>query len=443
VAYENKVEFRNGQIVLYTRNDSPIFHVRLKVEGRDGYVVKSTKRASLDEARAFAENLLDDLRYKVRHGQDTGSHTFDSVWKRWLESNRRLLSEHRLRYVEGTARRYLLPFFGKMAIETITDVTINRYWDWRVNYWSSAEGTAKIEAARKTRTTKLKPFKNFLGNVAKVPAHKSLDMEKTVIRQVLGWGERNGLVQRVPDVKAPKARPGAATNRRPAFDLDEWRTLYRFMRTWVAEDYVPAEEIDGVTSPSRKPNGHHRWHRELLRSYVLFLGSSGIRPNEARQLRWRDISRFEDDHGIQQVVLYIAPSTKTGERECIPLRNAWVILERIRKTSAFTKPTDLVFGDREGNPIDNFGKTFKSLLIRCNLLEDRFGRTRTVYSLRHSYCTFRLSYGNVTIEDLAQNMGTSPATIFNHYRHITTRQKAHVLVNCQSDRSHMMFQARG
>ena len=49
---------------------------------------------------------------------------------------------------------------------------------------------------------------------------------------------------------------------------------------------------------------------------------------------------------------------------------------------------------------------------------------RTIYSLRHTYATFRLLYGNANIEDLAQNMGTSPQQIFNHYRHITIRQKA-------------------
>ena len=42
-----------------TRNDSPNFHARLKIDGISGYIVKSTKRKSLGEAARIAEELLD------------------------------------------------------------------------------------------------------------------------------------------------------------------------------------------------------------------------------------------------------------------------------------------------------------------------------------------------------------------------------------------------
>jgi hypothetical protein len=60
-------------------------------------------------------------------------------------------------------------------------------------------------------------------------------------------------------------------------------------------------------------------------------------------------------------------------------------------------------------------------------LDDRFGRARTIYSLRHTYATFRLLYAGIPMETLALNMGTSPKMIFDHYSHITARQQAHVL----------------
>jgi len=99
-------------------------------------------------------------------------------------------------------------------------------------------------------------------------------------------------------------------------------------------------------------------------------------------------------------------------------------LDDIRSISDYLKPSDLIFCDPEGEPVMNYGKTFKKILKDINLLEDRFGRVRTIYSLRHTYATFKLLYGNIAIEDLAQNMGTSPTQIYNHYRHITVRQKA-------------------
>ncbi|MBG05026.1 MAG: hypothetical protein CMM59_13235 [Rhodospirillaceae bacterium] len=68
MSYENRHILRDGRIVLYTRNNRPTYHVRLKLDGHKGYIVKSTKRKSLAEATVVAEDLYDDLRYKIRHG---------------------------------------------------------------------------------------------------------------------------------------------------------------------------------------------------------------------------------------------------------------------------------------------------------------------------------------------------------------------------------------
>ncbi len=422
MAYQNKTSLREGRILLYTRNGSPTYHCRLSVDGMESYVTKTTKERSLDRAREFAENLYEDLRYKVRHGQETGAQTFKSIWDRWLTAHNATLSFHRKRYITGSANRYLLPFLGQKSVGEINDKLIAEYWTWRINYWSSDEGEAKIAKARKVRTTGKRPYKQKLGNVARVPAQKSLDMEKTVLSQILGWAHRNGMINRLPDMKPPRVKVGHDVDRRPAFELSEWKLLYRFLREWVKEG-VP---LDG--EPARKgPHSLHRWQRELVRNYVLFMGSSGLRPNEARQLRWRDIVHHQDINGNAGIVIYVAPSTKTGARECIPLRNVIVLLERIKSLSRHTEADDLIFCDQSGRPVENFGKTFKQALIKAKLLENRFGKQRTIYSLRHTYATIRLLYGSVKIEDLAQNMGTSPATIYKHYRHVMTRQIAHVL----------------
>jgi hypothetical protein len=168
MSYENKHVFRDGAITLYTRNGKPIYHCRLKLDGHRGYIVKSTKKTELVEAARVANDLYDDLRYKVRHGLEVKPHTFESMWKRWLTSNRNLLSHHRIRYFEGTADRYFLPYFGSMSLEQLSDASIAGYWEWRLNYWSSPQGQERIASAQKTRTTEKRPYKQKLGNVAKV-----------------------------------------------------------------------------------------------------------------------------------------------------------------------------------------------------------------------------------------------------------------------------------
>ena len=48
--------------------------------------------------------------------------------------------------------------------------------------------------------------------------------------------------------------------------------------------------------------------------------------------------------------------------------------------------------------------------------EDTHGNKRTIYSLRHTYATFRLQEG-VHQFILARNMGTSTAMLEKHYGH--------------------------
>lgn len=422
MGYENKIVLRDGRIVLYTRNGGAIYHARLSVEGLPDYVTKSTKERSLDRAREFAENLYDDLRYKVRHGEETGVHSFRTIWDRWLKAHQGTLSFYRKRYITGTATRYLLPFLGPKLVGEINDKLIEQYWTWRIGYWSSDEGEAKIAKATKSRTTAKRPYKQKLGNVAKAPAQKTLDMEKTVLRQVLGWAHRNGLINRMPEIKTPKVKVGKGVDRRPAFELEEWKALYRFLRVWVKEG-----AIEGGERPQKGPHELHRRQRELLRNYIILMGSSGLRPNEARQLRWRDIVPHEDESGNAHVIIHVSPETKTGQRECVPLRNAATVFDRIKAASDHKEANDLVFCMKKDQPIDNFGKTFKSILIKSNLLKDRFGKERTIYSLRHTYATFRIRYGGVNFDALASNMGTSPAVIFRHYRHIANPDIAHIL----------------
>lgn len=422
MAYENKHTFRDGAVVLYTRNGSSIYHMRLSVDGLAGYIALTTKQRSLDLARVVAENKLDDLRHNVRHGLEVGIHSFKTIWERWLKAQGVNLSTHRKRYILGTANRYFLPFFGKKTVGELNDALMAQYWTWRVNYWVTGDGVEKLaQVAKPARLVRRRPASK-LGNVAKIPAQKTLDMERTTLGQVLGWAHRNGMINRLPEIKPPKVKTDHSVDRRPAFELEEWRKLYDFMRGWAKE----GETVEGE-APRVGPHELHRWQRQLVRNYVLFMASSGLRPNEARQLRWRDVVEHKDENGALNVIIHVSPNTKTGQRQCIPLLYATKILDRIKEASFKTEPDDLIFCDRKGNPIENFGKTFQQLLIKSGLLKDRFGKNRTIYSLRHTYATFRIAYGKANVQFLARNMGTSPATIFKHYNHVTNIQMAHEL----------------
>jgi integrase len=414
VSYGERHVLRDGRITLYTRNGNPTFHARLKVEGAKNYIVKSSKRTSLAEAERWAEDLYEDLRYKARHGLEVRRHSFEALWKRWLRANEHALSPHRMRYIRGTSERYLLPYFGSRSLEDVTDSCVGEYWSWRIAYWSSREGTEKLERATTRRSTLKHPRFSRLGNVAERPSPKTLQMEQSVLRQIFSGALRMGIVQRMPTIKAPVPNRNIGISRRPAFELDEWKALCTFMRDWAQGR---GSILEGMNDRAHKL---HLWQRKMLENYVLFMCASGLRPNEAHQLKWKDVEVIRDG-----ILLHISPMTKTGARECVPIKHTRDYLRKIAELSSHNEPNDFVFADKSGAPIaSSFGKTFKKVLKMAGLLNDRTGKPRTIYSLRHTYATFRLLYGSVGIEDLAQNMGTSPNQIFKHYRHISVRQKA-------------------
>jgi hypothetical protein len=78
-----------------------------------------------------------------------------------------------------------------------------------------------------------------------------------------------------------------------------------------------------------------------------------------------------------------------------------------------------VFCGYDGKPVENFNKTFSSILSRLKLSDDRWGKRRTVYSLRHFYCTQCLLSG-IPVHIIAKNMGTSISYIEKHYSHVLT-----------------------
>jgi hypothetical protein len=295
----------DGSILLYTRNGSPVFHARVKLDGVRGYPkIGSTGKRSKVDAYVVAKGWLDGLRYKARHGLEVRSYDFDAGWREWGAATLPALSAHRSRVLEGSANRYFLPFFGDRNADTINDNIVREYWDWRVNFWSSPAGQELIANARKSRATSRKPYKQTLGNVATVPSPKTLQMEQDALRQVFNWLHRWGFINRVPEIKAPRPKARSReTGRRPAFDAKEWSKLQNFLLRWVE-----------ALGDGKKHRVHslHRFQRRMIRAYILFMRYSGLGPGEAARLRWRDILLVTDKQGDNKVALNISPETKTG-----------------------------------------------------------------------------------------------------------------------------------
>lgn len=394
VRYIEKHELRDGRILLYIDGDKkkPIWNCRFRLPGRTGYILKSSGTTNLAEATKFAEDQYDDMRFKLRNNMPIKDKLFEEVFDLWIETGIENLSIHRQKLHNSIGKRYFRPFFGKTDIVRINEQKIEEYWDWRLSYWRSGPGAAHRPS-----------------NAVDTPAQKTLDIEKGMLGQILKWAKRRGHLTALPLLHAPrlKNKRSKEERRRPGFSEDEIAKLIQHMETWEAET----------------PNAYHRYYRSLMKHAIMLVYYSGMRPNELFQLKWSDI----EYHGNETIAFHIAPTTKTGERVCVPMPEVLTHLISIQDiTNEKWDSTNLVLKNLDGNPLKWTYKPLSDLLKNAGLLIDTFGRKRTFYSFRHAYATHRLIAGT-PINKLAKNLGTSVSYIEQHYDHTTNLMNAESL----------------
>jgi integrase len=170
--------------------------------------------------------------------------------------------------------------------------------------------------------------------------------------------------------------------------------------------------------------------RELLHNYVNILGNTGMRHGtESLGLKWSNIAWHVDNDGERYLKLHV--NGKTGPRELIAKHNVEIWLTNIKNSFAAyegltlddlikQRRNELVFRLSDGTVTKALGATFKQFLVKYKLLEDPQGNERTLYSLRHTYATYvMLNKGkDISIHDLAIQMGTSVKMIEHHYSHL-------------------------
>jgi integrase len=232
----------------------------------------------------------------------------------------------------------------------------------------------------------------------KPPARNTMHQEIVALRQVLKTALRHGWLQYLPDLSEPY-RSGGKVSHRAWFSPDEYKKLYEATRRRAKK-------------PARK---RYQWESEQLHDFVLFMANTGLRPDEAYRLQYRDVSIVEDD-ATGETILEIEVRGKRGTGYCKSMRGAVRPFERLLARND-PKPSDLVFPKRHR-------ELFNGILEDEYLKFDREGNRRTAYSLRHTYISMRLMEG-ADIYQIAKNCRTSVEMIEKYYAsHIKTRLDA-------------------
>jgi integrase len=280
---------------------------------------------------------------------------------------------------EIALRLYLLPFFAGYPLSTISAGRVQAY---RMSRNTPPEAPPAPTPTLRRRKGERVP------RAWRRPSRSSLRKEIVCLRQVLKTAQRHGWLDALPDLSEP-FRKSAKVSHRAWFSPTEYTTLWEQTRDWAK-------------SP---PDGADKATYEQLHDYVLFMGNTGLRPDEARQLQFRDVTIVLDVETNQRI-LEIEVRGKRGVGWCKSMPGAVHPFERLRERTK-GKSTDPVFGKMRPEPLNR-------VLVELDLKIDREGQRRTAYSLRHTYICLRLIQG-ADIYQVAKNCRTSVEMIEKYY----------------------------
>ncbi|MCP3477716.1 site-specific integrase (plasmid) [Bradyrhizobium sp. CCGUVB1N3] len=175
------------------------------------------------------------------------------------------------------------------------------------------------------------------------------------LRQTLKTAMRHGWLASLPDMSQPYRSNGKISHR-AWFSPTEYKQLY----------LAAAKRAD---DPKKE---RYRYHGQELYDFIIFMANTGLRPDEAKRLEYRDVTVVKDRETDERI-LEIEVRGKRGVGYCKSMPSAVMPFFRLRKRNK-AQPTDRIF------PNDQH-VLFNNILEEENLKFDREGQRRTAYTL--------------------------------------------------------------
>ncbi|HEY4943241.1 MAG TPA: hypothetical protein VII56_17560 [Rhizomicrobium sp.] len=451
-------ELKTG-LIIFRRADvkHDEFYCRAKVPKSSRYKIKSLDTASVAMARERAFEFDAELRTCIKHDVPIFNRPFSEVAEDYAKTQREKaetgeISRKRVETVES-AIRTLNAYVGSKQIHVVTQADWDGYSTWR-HKLGKREREAKPDRLRR-RAKAAAPIAAPEKKEHEPVSNWTIRSDMSVFRAVMAYAASRKYVSAS---QIFKGRLHAADERREEFTREEYRHLHTYARGWIKRAETPAS----------------RWYREMVYYFLLVMCNTGMRPAEAKNLCWRDVSfrnvwkEIKGREALTEEALKLAEAAqaeakkaeakkakakkagvkpadappdaekppehrkiavlsvrgKDKYRNLVAPDNVVDYLERIRAIAKATDPDDFVFTNIKGKATTTLYKALvKELLKDAKLLTGPEGSQRTTYCFRHTYATLRLSEG-VDVYLLAEQMGTSVQMIEDHYGHINPVKNA-------------------
>lgn len=397
----------DGTVILHKRMNRagvllPTWYMRIRIPlpQSKGYVRKSTNETNESRATQIALNTYDELYSKIKSGGTLQTITFKKLYELFCEyfpntpKNKKRNKKYIVNFL-AQLKKYPYEYFVKeknnIAVDKINTGMIDDYFVYQM------ENT-------------------FVNGKKKEPSLNTINKYATALGMMFKFAYQRRYIQEEIHINKPSYKD----ERRPAFDLEDYRKLYTKMR-----DYIESN-----------PQSNHYRARFYLQHFILISTNCGARVGEMRSLRWLDI-QYENIDGEE--VIFATVNGKTGQREIVfqpDTKRYFKNLKDFRKRELGKEvpEKEVLFCSPDGKPIHSFKKSYERMLNKLNLLYDKQGKKRTIYSLRHTYATFRLE-SNVDVYHLARQMGTSTQMIQMHYGQTETKRQAKHLTQTKFTRT--------
>ena len=409
----------DGKVVLdlvvrrYESGANP-YYARMRIErtelaNNQRRVIASLKTEEYNKAKSEALKRYAEISQRQERGLKIKATTVSQALDDFLSEYAERLANGQSGYTSNILRNlrksvdiYWREYLGKKDIEDVSDKDMEGYEQFRRKY------------AKNTDRKKGKWGQQYRDTVAAA----TLKGEINYFRQFLRWCAQRNIYKGAAHEWRFKTNE-RIRNRREAFSLEQYQQLYRYMRT---NEFLNKGKHQGRGSADTRI----KRHRHMIRAYILFLANTGIRVGEARHLKWKDVEKRQLKTGATGCVVSIDNTLSkvskgaTRSQRVIGRYTAWRAIERWKEylvsVGEDVSGEKFIFCNDKGEVIKHFREGFDAVITEAGVDKDRYGNKFVIYTLRHTYITFRLRYGkNINIHRLAQNARTSIQMIQSFY----------------------------
>ncbi len=440
------------KLVVFRRPDSEVWQCRYTVDGKRWHS-KTTGERDLKDAIPKAHEIHIGARLLKERNLPVVSKKFGNVAKLAIQK-----MDDNVGYEAGSdsfpqykriIEDFIVPFFGKKHIDSITPKVMIEYDKWR---------TKKLG----------KPL-----------AYSSVRKHNVVLNRIFQEAIEHGYVHKtqIPYLETK----GAKTKNYPTFEVVEINAILAHMPAWI------------VNTKHKKSY----WRRHVVHDYVRVLIETGARPGkELLNLKWKNIrikkvqtggvvvvadkdavknnskndpefidlepidSKYDAEGNclnepVSDVTVYMDVYGKTKDRTVNGFAITFKVLNEIVKRNytgenattlenlTQNKSEDYVFRSHWNIDKDYiqacecFNHMFEGFLADHNLLKDpKTGRNRVFYSIRSAFTTAALNLDAVPIRDLSKQLGNSVVMIQKHYDRATGEA---ITKNVKASNTHNAF----